>query len=126
MRTLVSVVTQEHCNWVHREDPKIGVASEASDGSWDGKVLQLVLVGYCTFQSVTFPFILWNLDDFANTSTRSFYSIENTFFMQRKHVSLLGSDLRLNNHLHFKNSGHISKHLARRQYFGLQEYKGVT
>ena len=57
----IIVVTEEHCDWVHRENPEISAASEASDGSRDGKVLKLVLVGYCTFQSVTFPITLRNL-----------------------------------------------------------------
>ena len=43
------IITEEHCDWVHRKNPEISAASEASDGSRDGKVLKLVLVGYCTF-----------------------------------------------------------------------------
>ena len=43
------IITEEHCDWVHRENPEISATSEASDRSRDGKVLKLVLVGYCTF-----------------------------------------------------------------------------
>ena len=103
--TLASVVTEEHGDRVHGEHAEVGAASEALHRGGSGQVLQLVFIGYSTLKSMTLPFFLRNLQ--GNNQKQLILDIFLrdiiTFFMQRKHVSLLGSCFVVLNHLHLKD-----------------------
>ena len=85
--TLALVVAEEDSDGVDGESPEEGVTLEASDGSWDGEVLQLLLVGNGALQAVILPLSLGNLQ---GKLSRSWKWSGFTFIIQRKQVSLLG------------------------------------